>query len=92
MPHTKSAWKRMKQAELRQKRNRTVLKAVKLKTREAVAVLKTGDAVKAAEELKLTQKKLDQAAAGGYIHRNKAARLKSRFALKLQKLVASPSK
>ncbi len=88
MPHTKSAWKRMKQAELRQKRNRTVLKAVKLKTREANAVLKAGDAGKAAEELKLTQKKLDQAASGGYIHRNKAARLKSRFAKKLQKLPA----
>ena len=82
----------MKQAELRQKRNRTVLKAVKLKTREATAVLKTGDAPKAAAELKLTQKKLDQAAAGGYIHKNKAARLKSRFAKKLQKIGASPSK
>jgi small subunit ribosomal protein S20 len=81
----------MKQAELRQKRNRIVLKSVKLKTREASAALKTGDAAKAAEELKLTQKKLDQAASGGYIHKNKAARLKSRFAKKLQKL-ASPAK
>lgn len=82
----------MKQAELRQKRNRTVLKALKLKTREATAVLKTGDAPKAAIELRTTQKKLDQAASGGYIHRNKAARLKSRFAKKLQSLVAGPSK
>jgi small subunit ribosomal protein S20 len=91
MPHTKSAWKRMKQAELRQKRNRSVLKSLKLKTREANTVLKTGDAAKAGEELKTTQKKLDQAAAGGYIHKNKAARLKSRFVKKLRAL-AAPAK
>ena len=45
------------------------------KVREAVAAK---DLVKAGEEAKVTQAKLDRAAAQGVIHRNAASRTKSR--------------
>ena len=79
MPHTKSAIKRLKQSELRRKRNRIVLKGLKATNKATHAAIAGGDAKAAGDALKLSQKKLDQAAGKGYIHPNKAARLKSRL-------------
>ena len=47
-----------------------------------ISALKGGDSAKTATELSATAKQLDKAAAKGVIHRNKAARLKSRLAKK----------
>jgi small subunit ribosomal protein S20 len=44
--------------------------------------LKGGDAAKVGTELTAAAKKLDKAAAKGVIHKNKAARMKSRLARK----------
>jgi small subunit ribosomal protein S20 len=82
MPHTKSAAKRLRQNEKRRRRNRTWIKLVKKQTRAVMETL-TADAAKAGAELVAAAKKLDKAAAKGVIHRNKAARLKSRLARKL---------
>jgi small subunit ribosomal protein S20 len=51
--------------------------------------VKANDLTKAAAELPSAAKRLDQAAAKGVIHKNKAARLKSRLAKKIRKLEAS---
>jgi small subunit ribosomal protein S20 len=89
MPHTKSAAKRMRQSEKRRKRNRLVAKAIKVKRRAVVEGLKAGDKAKTGEAAKAAQQTLDRAASKGYIHPNKAARLKSRMALKLKAAAAS---
>jgi small subunit ribosomal protein S20 len=83
MPHTESARKRLRQNEKRRRRNRTWVKQVKRQTRAVADALKTGDSAKAGTELVAASKQLDKAAAKGVIHKNKAARLKSRLAHKL---------
>ncbi|MEZ6135697.1 MAG: 30S ribosomal protein S20 [Pirellulaceae bacterium] len=79
MPNTKQAKKRLRQNVVRRDRNRitrTKMRSAIRKFREAVAA-KTFDEAK---ELSLVAAKvLDKAAAKGVIHRNKAARLKSRM-------------
>ena len=91
MPHTKSAIKRLKQAEKRQKLTRRMLKLVKIQTKELAVSMKTGDPALIVPAMSATAKKLDQAAAKGYIHPNKAARLKSRAAKKLQAIQKAPA-
>lgn len=84
MPHTASAWKRLRKNEKRKKQNRAAAKIVKVKRKATAAALKEGDAAKLAESFKTTQAVLDRAADKGYIHKNKAARLKSRLAKKIK--------
>jgi small subunit ribosomal protein S20 len=84
MPHTESAWKRLRQADKRRRRNRTVAKSIKEKRKLLTEALKGTDAAKATAEAKTVQQALDRAASKGYIHKNKAARLKSRAAKKLK--------
>jgi len=91
MPHTKSAAKRQRQNEKRRKRNRLVAKAIKVKRKAVAEGLTVGDPSKAAEAIKAAQQTLDRAATKGYIHRNKAARLKSRIAKKLKTAAAKPT-
>lgn len=92
MPHTASARKRLRQTEKRRKRNRTTIKGIKKHTREVAVALKGGDATAAGTEFVNATKKLDKAAARGVIHKNKAARLKSRLAKKVNALKAAPAK
>jgi small subunit ribosomal protein S20 len=86
MPHTKSAWKRLRQSEKRRRRNRRWIKQIKLAKKELLGAIQTGDSQKAMAGLQLTTKKLDKAAARGVIHRNKAARVKSRLSKKMNAL------
>ncbi len=77
MPKSRSVLKRQRQTERRRIRNRSVNS--ELKTRER-RVRSAGDPATAQTELRLLQKRLDQAAAKGIIHPNKAARKKARLA------------
>jgi len=93
MPHTTSAWKRLRQNEKRRARNRKITKALKLKVRDVRTTLTAStDLSKAADELKIAVQKLDQAANKSYIHKNKAARLKSRLTKKLDAARKAPPK
>ena len=92
MPHTTSAWKRMKQAEKRKLHNRAIIKKVKAQVRAFLAAVKSSDLTKAADEMKTATKLLDRAGTKGYIHANKASRLKSRMAHRLAKAKAAPPK
>ncbi|HEY3969382.1 MAG TPA: 30S ribosomal protein S20 [Planctomycetaceae bacterium] len=79
MPNNRNAAKAMRQANKRRLRNRaarTSLRTVIRKVQEAVT---TSDTAVVESALKTAAKKLDQAAAKKFIHRNKAARLKSRL-------------
>jgi small subunit ribosomal protein S20 len=59
------------------------MKNIKAETKEVAVALKAGDAAKASTELVSAAQKLDKAAARGVIHKNKASRLKSRMAKKV---------
>jgi small subunit ribosomal protein S20 len=89
MPHTTSAEKRLRQTEKHRARNRASAKAIKLQVRAVHDALTGGDAGKAKTELVTAAKRLDKAAARGRIHKNKAARMKSRLAKRLNKAAAA---
>jgi small subunit ribosomal protein S20 len=92
MPHTHSAGKRLRKSERRRVRNRAAAKKLKTQRKAADAAIKAGDAGKTATELKTTQAMIDRAAAKGYIHPNKAARLKSRLVKRQRAAAATPAK
>jgi small subunit ribosomal protein S20 len=74
----RSQIKRNRQNEARQARNKAVRSEVKTRTKRAVAAADEG-AAQAAEALRLAVKRIDKAAAKGVIHKNQAARRKSRL-------------
>jgi small subunit ribosomal protein S20 len=90
MPHTPSAAKRLRKSEKRRRRNRAAAKKVKAVRKTVDAAIKVGDAAKTQGEFKTTQAVLDRAASKGYIHPNKAARLKSRLVKKLRASANKP--
>ena len=79
MPRSRTVLKRQRQTEVRRVRNKAVRSEIKTLERK---VRQAGDPATAATELKDLQSSLDKAAAKGVIHRNKAARKKSRLAKK----------
>ncbi|MDX1964853.1 MAG: 30S ribosomal protein S20 [Pirellulales bacterium] len=94
MPNIKSAAKRHRQSLERRAYNRAVKSAVKtqLKKAHAAAVGASVDQTALDAEYRAAVKKLDQAAAKGVIHRNKAARLKSRLTASLKPIKNAPVK
>ena len=88
MPHTASASKRLRKADKRRKQNRTIAKSIKGVRKESEAAIKAADTAKIGEEFKTTQSILDRAATKGYIHPNKAARLKSRLTKRIKAAAA----
>jgi small subunit ribosomal protein S20 len=91
MPNTKSAKKRHRQSLERRTRNRAVRSAVKSQVRKAADTGKSGSTEQTQTEFRLAVKKLDQAAAKGVLHRNTAARLKSRLNKRLKAAKAAPA-
>ncbi|MBX9679668.1 MAG: 30S ribosomal protein S20 [Gemmataceae bacterium] len=80
MPHTSSAAKRARQYEKRRDRNQFVKRGVKIQTRLANEALAEGAGDQAQAQIKLAFKKIDKAAARGVLHKNTAARRKSKLA------------
>jgi len=91
MPHTASAWKRLRKNEKRRLQNRAAYKKVKVARKSAAAAIAGTDTAAVATALSATQAVLDRAADKGYIHKNKAARLKSRLAKKAKAAAAKPA-
>lgn len=85
MPNTASAKKRLRQNVVRRQRNRSVKSSLRTQVRKVRTLAGAGNVEEASTELRLAAKKLDKAASENVIHRNKAARLKSR----LHKLIKS---
>ena len=83
MAHSLSAKKRIRQNAKRRARNRWRKDQIKQAVREFNNALRRGDKEQAAQQLRVVYKKLDQVAAKGTIHKNAAARKKSRLARRL---------
>jgi small subunit ribosomal protein S20 len=84
MPHSASAKKRNRQNLRNRDRNRAVKSVVKTEVRKVLAAIAGGDATAAKEHLRTVSKKVDQAAAKKTIHRNRAARIKSRLSARVK--------
>ena len=87
MAHSLSAKKRIRQNAKRRAQNRGRKADVRTVVREFNNTLQGKDKAQSAEALKATAKTLDQIAATGAIHKNAAARKKSRLQRKLNALL-----
>lgn len=85
MANIKSQIKRNRQNEARRARNRSVRSLLKTKVRRFEELLESGDQAGAEEAYRSAAREYDRAAAGGVLHRNKAANKKSRLAKRLSK-------
>ena len=89
MAHSLSAKKRVRQGLKRRARNRARKEQIKDQVKSFTAALTGGNLAKAEQELRLVVKRLDQVAAKGTIHKNTAARKRSRMTRKLNALRAT---
>ena len=87
MANIKSQIKRNKQNLVRHERNKGVRSELKTRTRSAVTAAE-GGADDADSRLRAAIKRIDMAAAKGVIHRNQAARRKSRLMAQINRLSA----
>ncbi len=86
MPNIKSAKKRLKQSIVHRERNRATKRAIHTECKKVLGAVEAGNVQQAELELRAVAKKVDQAAAKRIIHRNAAARVKSRLAARVKTL------
>ncbi len=79
MPNTASAKKRLRQNESKRLQNRAARSSLRSQIRRVRDAVKAGDSAAAQSQFRLAQKSIDQAASRNLIHRNAAARTKSRL-------------
>ena len=80
--------KRNRQNETRRAANKAVRSELKTRARTALEAAQEGDAARAAEALKMAQKRIDMATSKGVLHKNTAARRKSRLDRRVRELLA----
>jgi len=85
MPNNRNAAKAMRQANRRRLRNRAARTSMRTVIRNVKEASNTGDGAALQAAFQSAVKKLDQAASKKFIHRNKAARLKSRLSALVNK-------
>lgn len=83
LANTKSALKMIRVAERRRQRNRSVRSAVKTYISKAERVIAAASSAEGPEAVARAVKALDKASEKGIIHKNNAARRKSRLMRKL---------
>lgn len=88
MAHTLSAKKRIRQNEKSRARNRWRKEQIREVVKSFEEAVRGGDKAQMASTLQLCYKKLDQVAGKGTIHKNTAARTKSRLAKAMNKAIA----
>ncbi len=91
MANTRSALKRMRQNEQRRLRNSAVRSRMKAAVKTTRMALGEASGEAARTEVKRAAIAVDRAVSKGVLHRNTAARMKSRLAQKLNRLLAQPA-
>lgn len=86
MARNASAMKYHKQSEKRRLDNKGKKSTIRTFTKKAVSAAETGDAATAAKFERVVQSLVDKATKGSTLHKNTAARRKSRLAKRLKKL------
>ncbi len=88
MPNIKSAAKRARQNITRENRNRRIKSMLKTSIRRFEESLQSGDVEEARVKMNTAVRQIDKAAAKGVVHKNNAARKKSRLNRMLNKNMA----
>ena len=88
MAHTISALKQHRQSNVRRLRNHAVRSALRTQMKKVLSAIGTKDAAQSKEQLKTAYKLLDRAVAKGVIHKNNAARHKSRLSSRVNAVPA----
>ncbi len=88
MPTSVSAKKRLRQNITRRGRNRSTRQTLRTQCRKVREAIEASDIQQAETEFQQATKKLDRAVAGNILHKNAAARLKSRMSAKIKVLKA----
>lgn len=91
MANTKSALKRIRQAERRRQRNQLHRGRARTAVKKARLAIASGDTEEAREATRRAASLLDHAATKGSIHKRNAARRKSRLMKQLAQLEAQPA-
>lgn len=91
MAHSLSAQKRVRQNAKKNVINRARKSEVKTSIKRLDEVVKAGDAAAAQEQLKAVARKLDKVSSTSTMHKNTAARKKSRLAKRVNALKAKPT-
>lgn len=86
MPNIKSAKKRVLVSATKTLQNKMQKTALKTAIKKYDSALAVGDRAAAVETYKAAVKKIDRAVARGILHKNHAARKKSRFTIKLNNM------
>lgn len=88
MANSKSAKKRALQSEKRRQHNASRRSMLRTYVKKVLAAIKSGDHAAAVEAFNAAQPIVDRMATKGLIHKNKAARHKSRLNTKIKALAA----
>lgn len=88
MPNTASAKKRLRQNEKLRLHNRSIKSKMRSQIRRVHEAIQAGDTDKAQSEFRAATKRLDRAASKNLIHRNAAARTKSRLSQQIKDAAA----
>lgn len=88
MPNIKSSIKSMRVDAKRRARNISEKTRMKKAQKQVLAAIAAGDATEAQRLLSAAHKAIDQAAANNTIHKNAAARKKSKLTLKVNAVTA----
>lgn len=88
MPNTRSAMKAMRNSERKRIRNRVYRSSSRTHVKRARALIEAGQLEEAREAVQNAGRALDKAAQKGIIHRNSAARRKSRLMNMLNRALA----
>lgn len=89
MANTKQAKKRARQSEKRRRHNIGLRSMVRTYVKKVIAAIETGDKAAAQQAFLEAQPVIDRIADKGIIHKNKAARHKSRLSAQIKEMGAS---
>ena len=89
MANSAQARKRARQAERRRARNASHRSTVRTYIKKVVALIEAGDREAAGEALRAAIPIIDKMAGKGILHKNKAARLKSRLSARIKSLAVA---
>lgn len=87
MANTAQAKKRARQAEQHRQHNASLRSMVRTYIKKVHAAIQAGDKTKSEETFKDAVKVIDRMAGKDLLHKNKAARLKSRLSAQIKKIV-----
>jgi len=86
VPNITSAKKRVRQSEVRRQHNKHIRSGMRTTVKTVIAAIEAGDKAAATAAYKTAVPAIDSSVSKGILHKNKAARSKSRLNARIQAL------